>query len=64
MFLRSDPQRNEMNRKEKGVWENKERAKVTVFFNEMEETDQLDLEPIVKLVRDIAKVSRANAVLY
>ena len=53
-----------MNRKEKGVWENKERAKVTVFFNEMEETDQLDLEPIVKLVRDIAKVSRANAVLY
>ena len=32
------------------------RVKVAVFFNMMEETDQLGLEPIVKLIRDKTKV--------
>ena len=31
------------------------RVKVAIFFNMMEETDQLGLEAIVKLIRDITK---------
>ena len=36
---------------------NEESAKVTIFFNKMEETDQLGLEPIITLIKDKTKIS-------
>ena len=36
---------------------NEERAKVSIFYNKMEETDQLGLEPVVKLTRESTAIS-------
>ena len=55
--MKSRSQIRDESQREGSLGKNEERAKVTIFYNKMEETDQLGLEPVVKLTRESTAIS-------